>query len=66
MALMVWDEGAWVMLMGILRDGVIRDKSDGKVRDFAKGRMKIDVKIMMTRREVDMTCREVLVQADLC
>ena len=52
--------------MGILRDGVTRDKSGGKVRDNTKGNIKIDVKIMMMRREVDMTCREVVVQADLC
>ena len=54
------------MLMGILRDGVVRVKSGGKVKDVAKGNLKIDVKIVMMRREVDMTCREVIVQADLC
>lgn len=54
------------MLMGRLRDGVKRDKSGGKVKDVAKGNLKIDVKIMMRHREVDMTCREVIVQADLC
>ena len=52
--------------MGILRDGVTRDKLGGKVSDVAKGSMKVDVKIMMRRREVDMTCRKVVVQADLC
>ena len=40
--------------MGILRDGVTREKSWGKVRDVAKGSRKIVVKRMMTRREVDM------------
>ena len=51
--------------MGMLSDGVRSDNSGGKVRDVAKGNLKIDVKIMMTRKEVDMTCREVIVQADL-
>ena len=65
-ALMVWEKGGWVLLMGILSDGVTRNKSSGRVRDVAKGNMKIDVKIMIMRREVDMTCWEVIVQADLC
>ena len=42
------------MLMGLLRDRVRMDNSGGKVRHVAKGSMKIDVKIMMTRREVDI------------
>ena len=51
--------------MGLLRDRVRRDKSGGKVRDVAKGSMKIDVKIMMTcRGRHDMP--DVIVQADLC
>lgn len=53
-ALMFWEGGGWVVLMGIVRDGVTRDKSCGKVRDVTKGSMKHVVKTMMTRREVDM------------
>ena len=51
--------------MGTVRDGVRRDKSGGRVRDVAKGNVRIDVRIMMRRREVDMTCREVIVLADV-